>query len=73
MGRALAQGAADVQVDPRRLFERRVREQIAGELVDSEFVVWQVAIERVDHPIAIAPHVEPQRIGPVTGRISITG
>ena len=34
---------------------RRVREQVPGQLVDDELVVRQIAIEGLDHPIAIKP------------------
>src|SRR5439155_10718587 len=37
------------------LFESRLREQVARELVDGELVEGQVAIERVDDPIAVFP------------------
>jgi hypothetical protein len=31
------------------------RQRVAGELVNDELVVGQVPIERVDHPVAVAP------------------
>ena len=39
------------------LVERAVRQQVAGELLDGELVERQIAVERVDHPIAIGPHL----------------
>ena len=35
---------------------RRVREEIAGKLLDDELVVGQIAIEGVDDPVAPRPH-----------------
>ena len=37
------------------LLERGVRQQVAGELFDRKTVERQVAVEGVDHPIAILP------------------
>ena len=37
------------------LIDRRVGQQVAGELLDRELIERQVAIVRVDHPIAILP------------------
>jgi hypothetical protein len=37
------------------LILRGIRQQIAGNLVDDELVVGQVAVEGVDHPVAIEP------------------
>ena len=38
------------------LLQRRVREHVAGDLLDGESIERQVAVERIDHPIAIRPH-----------------
>ena len=38
------------------LFLRGVRQFVAGNLVDDELVVGQVAVECVDHPVAIKPN-----------------
>ena len=37
------------------LIERRVGQQVAGELFDGELVERQVAVEGVDHPVAVRP------------------
>ena len=39
------------------LFGRRLGQEVTSELFDRELVVWQIAVERLDHPIAVAPHV----------------
>src|SRR5260370_6563145 len=54
------------------LFERRVGQKIAGELLDREPIVRHVAIESVDHPIAPTPHIA-WAIGLVAIGIAITG
>ena len=47
-----------VAIEPRRhfLFERRVRQHVSRNLIASESIEWQVAIERIDHPIPPSPH-----------------
>ena len=56
------------------LIERGIRQQIAGKLLDREFVERQVAIEGPNHPIAIRPvlavivEVNAVRVG-IAGRI----
>ena len=49
----------------------RLREQVAGDLLDREPVVRQVAVQSVDDPIAPRPDVQAERVGAVTGRIGI--
>ena len=49
-----------------------LRQQVAGELLDGEAVVGQVAIEGVDHPIAPGPHLL-FRIDLVAVRIGVAG
>ena len=39
------------------LFLGRARQQIAGKLLGQELVVGQIAVEGINHPIAIAPHI----------------
>ena len=39
------------------LLQRRVRQQIACQLLRAELVKWQVAVESVNHPVAICPHL----------------
>ena len=56
------------------MFQRAVRQQIAGELLDGELVELLILVERLDDPIAIGPHfavvveVHAMRIG-ISGRI----
>ena len=38
---------------------RGVGQQVAGKLLDGEFIERQVLVERLDHPIAIRPHRAP--------------
>ncbi len=38
------------------LIERGVRQQVASQLLDRELIERHVAVERVDHPIAVMPH-----------------
>ena len=38
------------------LFERRIGKHIAGQLFDRELIERQVAVERLDHPVAPRPH-----------------
>ena len=42
-----------------------IGKQIPRELFDGELIVRQVAVEGVDHPIAIRPDVQPEGIGAV--------
>ena len=68
---------AAVKARRQQLIARRVREQIARDLLDREFIEPLVAVERRDHPIAIRPHLPvvinvdavrvriPRRIEPV--------
>ena len=56
------------------LVERRFGQQVAGQLLDRELVERQVAVERVDDPVAVGPHlavvveVDAVRVG-VAGRV----
>ena len=47
------------------LIERWIREQIARQLLDRELVIRQIAVQRVDHPVAESPHVIAQWIAAV--------
>ena len=40
-----------------QLILRWIRQQVARQLLDDELRIRQVAIERLDHPIAIGPHL----------------
>ncbi len=65
---------------PRRhlLVLRRILQQVARDLLDGELVERHVLVERLDHPVAIRPHLAviiemqtmrvsiPRRIQPVT-------
>ena len=53
------------------LFERRPPHQIAGQLLDDELVIRQIAIEGVDHPVAIAPGVGPTSVFLITVAVGI--
>ena len=53
-----------------KLLERRLRQQVAGDLLDGELVERQVAVQGVDHPVAVAPN-DAQRIGAVAFAIGI--
>ena len=48
-----------------------IRHQVAGDLLDSEVVERHVAIESVNHPIAIFPNVSPT-INSEAARICVT-
>ena len=37
------------------LVERRIRQQVAGKLLDSKPVEWEVAVECSDNPVAVGP------------------
>ena len=54
------------------LVERRVRDQIAGDLFDGELVEWQVAVEGVDEPIAVFPDLAAAIVG-VARAIGVAG
>ena len=53
-----------IAVKPGRdpLFDRRVRQQVAGDLLDRELVEAHPSVEGVDHPPAVAPGVRPHII-----------
>ena len=40
-----------------QLVHRRVRQQVTRDLLERELVEGQVAVERVDHPVAVGPHL----------------
>ena len=54
------------------LVERRVRQQVAGELLDRELVERHVAVEGVDHPVAPAPH-RPVAVALVAVGVGVAG
>src|SRR5262245_15777225 len=44
------------------LIHSRVREQIAGDLFNGELIEGQIAVERLDHPVAVTPRVRPHPV-----------
>ena len=50
-----------------------VGQEIAGELFDGELVKWQVGIDGVDHPIAVAPGVHARAILFIAVTVRIAG
>ena len=56
IGAALAIGErVAIEAGGHQRVEIAIRQQVAGELLDGELVEGEIAIERVDHPVAIAP------------------
>ena len=53
------------------LLIRRVRQQVAGDLLDREFGERLVLVERIDHPIAVHPHA-PIVVAVIARGISVT-
>src|SRR5438874_12997248 len=53
------------------LLQSRVRQQIARELPECELVERQVAVERVNDPIAVFPNL-PRRVYAVAVRVGVT-
>ena len=41
------------------VFEASVGQQIARQLLNDELIVWKIAIERVNHPVAVRPDSRP--------------
>ncbi len=54
------------------LIGRRLRQHVAGELLDGELVERHVVVERLDHPIAILPHC-PQVVLFVAVAVGVAG
>ena len=50
-----------------QLIDGRVRQQVAGDLLDRELVERHVAIQRIDHPVAILPHLARRVDGVAVG------
>ena len=46
-------------------------QQVAGELLADELVVGQVAVEGVDHPVAVAVHLRDRVVGVVAGGVGV--
>ena len=44
------------------LVERRVGQQVSRQLLDRELIEWQIAIERIDHPIPPTPRVGTRQV-----------
>ena len=64
---------AAVEATRDELILRRIRKQIAGELLDGELIERQIAIVSADHPVAVGPHrafvVEMQAVGVAIARL----
>src|ERR1051325_4157886 len=54
------------------LFHRRVRKQIARELLDGELIERLIAVEGFDDPITVVISARPDTIDLVTGAVGIT-
>ena len=46
-------------------------QQVAGELLADELVVGHVAVEGVDHPVAVAVHLRDRVVGVVAGGVGV--
>ena len=55
------------------IFKSRMGQQVPGNLRDDEFVVGNVAVECIDHPIAIRPDSGPFAIGFIPFGICVPG
>ncbi len=62
-----------VKAGGRALFQRGVRQQVAGKLLDGEAVERQVLVQRVDDPVAPAPGVRPAGVFLVAVGVGIAG
>ena len=60
--------------DSSRILLRRIigMNEIAGDLFADELVVWQISVERVDHPVSISPGIRNRMIGVLAGGVGIT-
>ncbi len=54
------------------LFGTRVWKQVSSELLDGEAVVGKVAVEGLDHPIAVTPN-RAQRVATIPARVGVAG
>ena len=53
------------------LFGRRIRDQVAGDLLDRELIEGLVAIERINHPLAPHPGVAAGIVFFITIRVGV--
>ena len=53
----VGRGVIAIEAGGDALFEARVRNEVAGDLIHRELIEGQIAVERADHPIAPTPHV----------------
>ena len=66
-------GVAAMEAGGDQLVHRRARQQVARDLLERETVEGQVAVEGVDHPVAVGPHlavvvdVDAMRVGIASG------
>ena len=63
----IGRGVAPLETGRDQLRLRRIRQQVAGDLLDRELVERLVRVEGFDHPVAVGPHlarvVEVQAVG----------
>ena len=55
------------------LFKRRLLQQVSGQLLDRELIERQVAINRVNDPLAKYPGMRPQTVSQITLAVGIPG
>ena len=55
------------------LFDCRVGQQVAGDLLNRELIERHVAIESIDHPVAITPRIQANAVLLVTIAVRIAG
>ena len=55
------------------LFDGCVGQQIARQLLDRELVEWHAGIERLDHPMAVAPCMRAPVVLLITVAVGVTG
>src|SRR5258708_2751834 len=65
-------GSVAVESGGDQLIDSRVRQQVAGELLDRELIEGHIAIEGVDDPVAILPHLAGSVNGVAVG-IGVAG
>ena len=58
-------------VRPRQRIEPRMRQQVASNLLAHELIVGQIGVERLEHPIAVAPGIGDRQIEFVAPRFGI--
>ena len=56
---------------PRLRIEPRMRQQVAGDLLPHKLIVGKISVERLEHPIAVAPSIGDRQIEFVAPRFGI--